>query len=200
MEVTRKSRRKVRLQNVLFVVLLLGIAGVFAWLSTRYNYEADWTAAGRNSLSESSQMLLATVDGPVTINAFVRETKVPRKSISEFIARYQRYKQDITLEFVNPDLEPQRVRELGITVEGELLIDYQVRTERLRDLTEEEMTNALQRLARSSERWIVFLEGHGERDPLGQANHDLGIWGRELTALRLDDERYFSVPCQDQNT
>jgi len=34
----------------------------------------------------------------------------------------------------------------------------------------------LQRLARKQENWMAFVEGHGERRPLGKANFDLGEW------------------------
>ena len=51
MKVSIRSRRMIRLQNILFVVLFLGIIGLLAWLSTRYTYQADWTATGRNTLS-----------------------------------------------------------------------------------------------------------------------------------------------------
>lgn len=182
MEVTRKSRRRIRLQNTLFVVLLLAVAGVLAWLSTVYHYQADWTAAGRNTLSESSRLLLARTAGPVTLTAFVRDTPALRKGIRELVARYQRYKPDLALDFVNPDLDPARVRALGVTMEGEVIVGYQQRTEKLSELSEETLTNALQRLSRGGERWLLALTGHGERDLLGEANHDLGIWGRELTA------------------
>ena len=50
----------------------------------------------------------------------------------------------------------------------------------MQSITEQEITNALQRLARGAERWIAFIEGHGERNPLGKANHDLQEWGRQL--------------------
>ena len=35
-------------------------------------------------------------------------------------------------------------------------------------------------MAKNSERWIVFIEGHGERNPLGKANHDLGVWTQQM--------------------
>ena len=46
------------------------------------------------------------------------------------------------------------------------------------------------------------LQSERALDPAHHVYHlDTGcVWGRELTALRLDDERYFSVPCQNQNT
>ena len=51
MRVTRHSRRQLQLQNVVFVAALLVMAGLLAWLSTRYSLEADWTRSGRNTLS-----------------------------------------------------------------------------------------------------------------------------------------------------
>lgn len=180
MLVSRKSRRSIRLQNYLFVILFLAVVGLLAWLSTRYHYSADWTATGRNTLSDASIGLVKQLDGSINVIAFARETGALRKHINEVIARYKRYKPDIELSFVNPDTDPAKVREHGITMEGELVVSYQSRKETVRDFNEQSFTNALQRLARSGERWIVFLEGHGERNPQGQANHDLKTFTDQL--------------------
>ena len=53
-------------------------------------------------------------------------------------------------------------------------------TKNVRRPTEYNITNALQRLVRKGERWVVFVAGHGERSPHGKANHDYGDFGREL--------------------
>lgn len=180
MKITPKSRSYLRLQNVLFVLLLLTVMGMLAWLSTRYVYQADWTAGALNTLSPASQMLLKKLEGPVVITAYARETELLRSAIRELVSRYQRYKPDLRLSFVNPDSEPERVRELGITVEGEMLISYAGRSERLTTLNEQSLTNALLRVARADKHWLVFLQGHGERGAHGQANHDLGIWTGQL--------------------
>ncbi|CAK0757501.1 hypothetical protein CCP3SC1_280026 [Gammaproteobacteria bacterium] len=68
---------------------------------------------------------------------------------------------------------------------GEVVIEYQGRTERLTTLTEQAMTNALERLARGGERFVVFLQGHGERDVRGKANADLSAFGRALQGKGL---------------
>jgi ABC-type uncharacterized transport system involved in gliding motility auxiliary subunit len=179
-EVTPKSRLILRLQGLVFVVLFLGIIGMLAWLSTRYVYQADWTANTRNTISEDTGKLLGEMEGAITVTAFARDNDITRGRIRDLVARYQRVKPDIALEFVNPDAEPERVREDGITLDGELLISYQGRDEKVQELTEQQLTNALLRIARQSERWIVFLSGHGERDANGDANYDLGTFGREL--------------------
>lgn len=180
MDVTRKTTLGIRLQRYSFTLLFLGAVGLLAWLSTQYVYQLDWTAGGRNSLSADSVRLLDTLDGPVIVTAFARENPALRSQVREVIARYQRRKPDIELAFVNPDAEPERVRELGVTMDGELRIAYQGRSERVQELSEQAITNALLRTARQGERWITFLAGHGERDPHGQANHDLGNFGGEL--------------------
>ncbi len=180
MDVSRKSRLALRLQRLLTMVLLLGLVGLAAWLSTRYVYRADWTAGSRNSLSPESLRLVESLEGPVEITAFARDEKLLREPIRDMVSRYQRVKPDIRLAFVNPDTEPERVREAGVTVEGELRIRYGGRTERVRKLGEEEISNALLRAARQGERWVLFLTGHGERDPHGEANHDLGRFGAAL--------------------
>ena len=182
MRVTKKSRRLVRLQNTAFVLLFLLAVGMLAWLSTQYNYQADWTANARNSLSDASVELLQGIDGEVRVQVFTADVGPMRQRIADLIARYQRYKADVSLEFVNPDLEPELVRKLGISREGELRLYYQGRQEKVLAWDEQSIVNALQRLTRSDERWLVFVEGHGERSPFGEANHDLGVWAQELEA------------------
>lgn len=180
MQVTRKSRLHIRLQNIAFVALFLAAMGLLAWLSTRYTYQADWSAGARNTLSEPSRLLLGTLKGPIEITAFTGDTGNLRKGITNLVARYQRYKSDIKLEFVDPNKDPERTRAQGISIGGELLVGYHGRSEKLQDLSEQGLSNALQRVGRQAQRWIVFLEGHGERNPHGQANHDLGTFVQEL--------------------
>jgi len=182
MKVTLKSRRLLLLQNLLFVVLFLAAVGLVGWLSTQYNYHADWTENGRNTLSETSAALLNEMPQPVVITVFVRETPLMRKHIAELVGRYQRYKADIELQFVNPDAEPQRVREMNITAEGEMVIEYAGQRTQTQQVSEEGISNALQKVLRGGERKIAFLQGHGERDFLQAANYDLSAWAQQLQA------------------
>ncbi|MCX8049366.1 MAG: GldG family protein [Methylohalobius sp.] len=183
MRLDQRLHRQIRLQNLLFIVLFLALVGLLGGLSQRYHYTFDWTAQGRHSLSEASIKVLATLDHEVEITAFARENNELRSRIQDLVARYQRRKPDIHLNFVNPDLYPDRVRELGITADGELVVAYGARTEKVQDLNEQSLTSALLRLAKQTEEQILFLEGHGERSPLGQANFDLGQFGRTLENL-----------------
>lgn len=182
MKVTTRSRRQIRLQNVFFVALFVSVIGLLAWLSDNYQYQADWTANSRNTLSEASIAVLEQMDGEISVSAFATDASPLKKHIEDLVGRYQRYKKELELTFVNPDTEPELVRELSITVDGELLFEYQGRTEQVTQLTEQAITNALQRISRSAERWLVFVEGHGERSAFDKANHDLQVWAQQLEA------------------
>jgi len=180
MQITPRARLLLRLQGWIFIALFTGAIGLLAWLSTLYVYQADWTAGGRNTVSEDTRKLLAELTEPVAITAWASEDAMLREQIRDLVGSYQRFKPDITLEFVNPDTVPERVRSEGVTVDGELVIGYRGRSEHVQSRSEQTLTNALLRVSRQEQRWIVFLSGHGERDPHGEANADLGAFGREL--------------------
>ncbi|MFB3090500.1 MAG: GldG family protein [Gammaproteobacteria bacterium] len=180
MKITANSRSQSRLNSIVMLLLILCLTGLLAWLSVRYQTQMDWTQNGRHTLSHASLEVLNHIDGPVDITAYARENASLRQAVEKIVGRYQRLKPDIKLHFVNPDAVPDEVRSAGISVNGEMLLRYQGRTEHVKTGTEEEFTNALQRLARGSEHWLAFVEGHGERNPFDKANHDLSIWTTQL--------------------
>ncbi|MDM8564280.1 Gldg family protein [Candidatus Halobeggiatoa sp. HSG11] len=180
MQVTKKTHLQASLQNSIFTILLFVVVGLVAWLSNQYEIKADWTLNNRHSLSETSQKLLTTFVGPITITAYAGNDNNLRRAIKDLIERYQQYKSDISLRFVDPFAAPGEVRERGIKINGELIIDYQERSEHVQDITEQSITSALQRVARTEERLVVFLEGHGERTVNGIADHDLSQWASLL--------------------
>lgn len=183
MKISPGYKLSLRAQNAVFVVLLVAIAGVIGYLTTRYVWAADWTATGDNSLSAPTRKLLKTLDGPVTITAFVRDNPSLRNAIRTFISRYQRADEHISLQFVNPDTHPQRARDLGIVAKVELYVQYDGRGATVTNVTEEGLTNALLSIAKTSGSKIVFVTGHGERDPSSRANYDLGRFGKALEKI-----------------
>lgn len=180
MHVSPRTRALAAAQTAIFVVLLLAVVGMLAWLSEHYKVRWDWTAAARNTLTEPSRTLLQRLDEPIDITAYVREEPVIRQSILQLLERYQRYKPDVSLRFVNPDLVPDEVRARNISAEGEMVVRYGDREEHAKQATEEAVTSALEKLARADTRWITYTQGRGERDLLGEASYDLGKLGAQL--------------------
>jgi len=186
MKASRRSRIVLRLQGLVFSLLFSVSIGLLAWLSTQYVYQADWTAGARNTVSADTRRLLEELDQPVQITAFVREDMQLRRQIRDLVGSYQRFKDDITLDFINPDTAPEQVRELGISSGGELRVSYRGRSENIQTLSEQTLSNSLLRLSRQEERWVAFLTGHGERAPQGETNHGLGIFTGELERKGLN--------------
>lgn len=171
-----------RLDGWLFALLLILAAAAIGYLSTRYAHQADWTANGRTSLSAESRAVLARFDGPVEIVSYANPQGDLRQTVAGFLQRYQAVKPDLSLRFVDPQLDPAKMRELGITVDGALILHYKDREQRLDELSERSLTNALERLLRGSDRIVAFVTGDGERRADGQANADLGTFMAQLEA------------------
>lgn len=186
MRLDRRTLRRLRAQNAAFVVLLLALVGLAAWITHTWRYTADWTAAGRNTLAPASRDVLALLERPARITAYVGPDPVTRRGIRELVERYRRAGGDVALEFVNPETNPRRARELGLRAGGEVIVRVGEREQRLTRVSEQSISNALARLARGRERWIVFLEGHGERDPDGRANFDLRVFAGRLRERGLN--------------
>lgn len=185
MLINNKTLLQLRLQSIVFYVLFIAVLALLAFLSQQHTLEFDWTSGKRNTLSEASMKLLATLDKPISATVFATEDESLRRPLQDLLQRYQRFynetkKSEMQIKYVNPDLEPALVREQGITANGEIVLTYGERKENLKTFSEQAVTNALQRLARSQERWLVFLSGHGERSPIKEANHDLSQWVQQL--------------------
>ena len=163
-----------RFGNALYALLILAAAAAIAFLSTRFGFDRDFSHAHSASLGEASVMLLHGLDAPVEVVSYARKQGGLRAVIADFIERYRRLKPNLSLVFVDPDADPNAMRASGVMVDGELDIRYRGRSERLKVLSETEFSNALLRLSRSHVRIVAFLEGEGERQPLGKANADFG--------------------------
>lgn len=174
MKLDRRSRRRIRVQNALFVVLLVTLTGLLAWVTQAFHFSADWTDSGRNTLSQKSRDVVALLEHPVQATAYIGPSPAQHRQLRQLFARYQRAGAPIRLEFVNPETNPAIARELGIRSGGELILRYDGQEKRLQRIGEQSVTNALAAFSRRQSRWVVFLQGHGERDPNGKANFDLG--------------------------
>jgi ABC-type uncharacterized transport system involved in gliding motility auxiliary subunit len=184
MYINRKLRLRMLLQNAMFTVLFLIMIGLLAYLSRTYHTQWDFTQNTRNSLSSASLNLLAKLQGPVQIKAYAtkRDPRLGdiRARIRDFVSPYSKAKGDLTLEFIDPAEQPQLARAAGVRVNGEMVVEYQGRSDHLTQLNEQALSNTLMRLGRKGERHVRYVDGHGERKLDGAANHDLGEFGSQL--------------------
>lgn len=186
MEAGRQLRRRLLLQNGLFVVLVVAAALLLAQVAKDHAWQWDLTQNRRNTLSKATLEVLKRMQGPVVITAYATEQDPQlgdvRKIIQDFLAPYRQAKSDLELRFVDPREYPKLAAAAKVQVNGELVLEHQGRSEHLTALNEQALTNTLMRLARGADRLVVQLDGHGERRLKGKANQDLGEFGKQLEA------------------
>jgi len=172
------------LRNTAFAALLLAAAVALYQFAARHPMQWDVTQSASNSLSPSSVEVLKQLPGKITLTVYSTGQDPNlgdiRQLIHDFVALYQRYKPDITLAYVDPVKHPDEARKANIQANGEMLVEYAGRSERLTVLSEQALTSALLRLAHSKDKLLMYLDGHGERRLEGAANHDLGEFGKKL--------------------
>jgi len=186
MKINRKLRLQMLMQNSLFVLLFLALIGLIGAVTREFSVSRDVTQGSRNSLTEGSINVLKQMKLPVHITVYASRDDTSkkeqyRKKYSDFVARYQRAKPDIALEFIDPAEQPKLAQDAGIKVDGEFVVEYAKRSEHiLPPFVEQDMTNLLVRLSRTNQRPVMYLDGHGERSLIGVKNHDIGEFGKQL--------------------
>jgi ABC-type uncharacterized transport system involved in gliding motility auxiliary subunit len=184
MKLNRKLRLQLLIQNGIFVILLLALAAGLGWITRDIKLQWDLTQGQRNTLSAAAADVLKQLKGPINVTAYATAQDTEgdvRKTVQTFLSPFQRAKPDLKVAFIDPREQPQKAREAGVRMNGELVVEYNGRSEHLTSLTEQELSNLLLRLARSSERQVMYLDGHGEAKLDGRANHDLGDFGNQLS-------------------
>jgi len=186
MKKNTKLKVQLLIQNWFFVLLFVVLVILFGYLSNQFVLTKDVTQANRNTLTQGSIEVLQNMPHPINLTVFATKDDVNngdtfRQGIINFIARYQRTKSDINIKFISPVEEPKLAQEMGIRIDGEVIVEYNKRSEHISPpFAEQDLTNLLVRLTRTNEQPILYLDGHGEKNLIGVKNNDLGEFGKQL--------------------
>ena len=180
MKINSKTQRQLRIQNSVFYLLMVGLVILLAQLSIKTDTQIDLTVNQRHSLSDTTTQFLKQLDKPITIQAFISETNELKPALTTLLSRYQHYQPTLVVHYIDPDFSPDIVRELNIQQQGELVVSLGQQQKHVFDLSEQSLTNALISVSREQDKWLVFIEGHGERRSDHQANFNLSTWTTTL--------------------
>lgn len=185
----RLRRTQLWLANTTSLLLTLVVASLL-YLGNRWHAEADISASSRHSLSAQSIRTVSSFDSDIKVTAVVGPDPVQREAVETLVAQYRKHNKKLQLEFVNPETNPARVRELDANPGGELIIstgeNQQYREKRLQSLSERSVTGALTQLSRSANRRVAFVTGHDERTTERQTNSDFSELASRLTEVGLN--------------
>ncbi|HOM98761.1 MAG TPA: Gldg family protein [Acidobacteriota bacterium] len=166
------------------LILVLGILGLLNFLNYRYHKRVDLSEGRLNALSDQTRKVLQNLDQDVRLIGFFQEETGGRRF--QNLAREYRYVSSrVDYEIVDPQREPTRVQEYGITRNGQIVVVGAKKREVLDEATEEKITNAIIKVTREGQKIVYFLTGHGER-----SLEDLGETGYSSMKSEIEKQNY----------
>ncbi len=188
-----EARRAGKYGTSAVVSTALGIVllAMLAFLSTRYHTRWDWTEAKTHSLSSQTAQVLQGLERDVQVTALY--AAVAAAPARELLDRYQFMSDRVKVEYVDPQAQPGRLRELGIPAErlegGLLHVAIGDESVDVTELTEPALTNAIVKLTRHEQKRVYFLIGHNERAIEGTGAEEGTGFSFAAEALRNENYR-----------
>ncbi len=150
------------LNSIVTVFLVIGIIGVINFLGSRYPMKHDFTQNKTHTLSDQSVKLVKSLKSPLKATFYA---KVQQKE--QFRSLFDNYKSvspKFEIEYVDPDCEPSRAKLAGVKKYGTLVLSYGTRENKVEDVSEEKVTNAMIKILKDKSSTLCAVTGHGEKN------------------------------------
>ena len=117
MRIPGRRHLELFVHHSVFVVLMIVLVTLLAYLAHEHRIERDLTQAGRNTLSPATLEVLRQLDAPVRVTAYAmasdtRGNDVHRR-IESFLRPYQRNMSGLSLTLVDPREHPKAAAAAG---------------------------------------------------------------------------------------
>ncbi|MEK7705399.1 MAG: GldG family protein [Myxococcota bacterium] len=147
------------------VVIVLGLVGIVNYLAIQHPKQWDLTREGIYTLSDQTRGVLERLDQDVRVLAFYNNVDPEYAALEDVLGRYAHLSKHLTYEMVDPQSRPDLVEQYKITEQGpRIVIVAGAQESRAKDFGEEDLTNAIIKVAQGAQKTIYFLVGHGEQD------------------------------------
>ena len=143
-----------------YILVVLAVVAVANYLANEHSKVYDATANKRYSLSEQTAKIVKGLKQAATITYFNQSTRF--REGKDLLDEYKNLSPKLTVEYVDPDKDPQRAREAGIRNFGTAIVQVGAKKEEAKSMTEEGITGAFIRDLKSNTRTVCFLGGSGE--------------------------------------
>ncbi|MBN2359725.1 MAG: GldG family protein [Deltaproteobacteria bacterium] len=162
---------------------LLALLGAVNYLANMHRVEIDLTRERIFTLADQSQQLAEGIDQPVTVTAFFRNDEPEALVLTDLVERYRLHSDKIALDVVDPDRRPELVEKYNVKADGpRIIVGAGAQEARIREPTEEALTNALLQVTQTASKPVYFLIGHGESGIQDQSESGYQATADDLTA------------------
>lgn len=143
-----------------YIVIILAVLVMANWLANRHNKSIDTTANKKFSLSDQTEKVVGELKQDVKISYFDKTSGFSQAQ--DLLERYDNLSAKLSVDYVDPDKNPQLARAAAVRSYGTIFVDAGARREEAKSLTEEEITGALIRALKGGERTVCVVSGSGE--------------------------------------
>jgi ABC-type uncharacterized transport system involved in gliding motility auxiliary subunit len=168
-------------------VIVVGLIGVANYLVVKNDKEIDLTREGIYTLSDQTVQVLGRLKKDIKVFAFFASYDDEYVPVKETLERYAKRGPRLSFVMVDPQLRDDLVEKYKVTSRGpRVVITSGDQEARVKDISEEELTHAIIKVAEETSKRIYFLTGHGEAD----TDDDKAAEGYKSIALAIRAEGY----------
>jgi ABC-type uncharacterized transport system involved in gliding motility auxiliary subunit len=128
----RRQAIRYTLSGAVAVVLAIALTLMVNWLGSRHYTAADWTSSKVYSVSDKTRNILADLGEEIRVVVFMTPASPMFDQVSELLKRYEAASEKIKVEYIDPDKEPLKTRQLaeqfGISIADTVVFTYGDRT------------------------------------------------------------------------
>lgn len=157
-----KRTTRLGLGAVVASVAMVAVVVFLGAMAMRHHYRLDLTEGQVHTLAPQTLKLLDSLKQPITAYAFFQKVQPGRAEAEVLLEQYHYRNREFTYQFVNPAVEPGLTKKYQVREYGTVVLASGERTEHIKTLDEQSLTNALIRVIKTSKKTVYFLTGHGE--------------------------------------
>lgn len=143
------------------------ILGLINFLAVRNSVRLDLTENQLFTLSPQSQEIVRDLSQPLKVWVFDREVN---PSVKQLLENYRRNSQNFQFEFADPDVQIGLAEQFKVQAPGEVYLEYGNKKQLIvtinpqlgQDISEIQLTNAIEKIQRDRPLYLYFIQGHGE--------------------------------------
>lgn len=175
------SKLKFAISTFISVVLALAAFLLVLVISQKNHHKFDLTTEHIYSLSPQSVQTVEGIKEPIEALVFLSESDFAgREKARELLDNYNRANNKLTYTFIDPLKSPAKAKKYDIRMPGTIILEKGKKTQRVQGVAEEELTNALLAMDRTSMKKVYFLKGHGE---MGEDAKDTSSFSQFRSAM-----------------
>jgi ABC-type uncharacterized transport system involved in gliding motility auxiliary subunit len=206
-ELVKNKRTLLWVNDIVLVLLIVGIGIVLAHIGFRRNIRYDFTRNQMFSISDQTIKTVRNLQKDVKITAFYPQGTREEDMVKELLDEYQRHSDKLIVRFVDPFRDPMTVKAMNVGSPGTLVVQCETSRKDIMGTDifvspspyagseskpkfkgEQVITSAIINVTSGTKRRVDFVSGHGEASITGYKGRDVAGLNELLNRENYDVE------------